>query len=1334
MRTPVTLRRNKNGVSEILGTMLILMMTVVLFSSIIIWVNSFPPPRQAVRIDLEGAMAFELDSNNNPFANITLLHKGGDVLRWETTRIYLRVTPSSGVTTTRVLRTVGSDYGLQDSPDIHWGTGEHWNHRNDSIDPSDNVQMIIGDIEKNLILWDQSLKAQVGQRPPIFLEKWGDRTPTTLTVDTPVTDEPFRILARITDLDNDLDESRVYLIMAFLDSNLIRMRDDGTSGDHRAGDGLFTSETSFTPDDLDWDGGAVRLNATDLGGRETVAWYALEVQINQNEDTDQGPPVNRTGLPTNFICSGDSCYNIFRGGNNVGEWDRDWTSAVPRRTFTESENVVVAILTSRIKDSIKPEVLNNFYMYDPFATTISTQRVVYGISKQVTPDTIPSSTEAFAFDNETSGYFLYIHRFKLNVPPGSNPVLNYVQTPNHPPQYFFTQFSVFLEIKGALPQQDPPESKYFRATDAITVTSDSGYVVNYPDISTYSNAAFTIYEDTFLSTDKVYVAVNMSSADASANTVNVGNVLISDFLGQQQVNRAPINGREANSPLCRIDGVCSSGTVIIGVTTNPPSQYRFMIDLAQANQDPFVEGLQPYALSVLSIRDSNEQYAAPITTVISVRAPTFKLDVIVSNKDISNSAWGTHDISYYYENINGLDRWRKDRLDYGPPPPGTPYMKALKFGNLDSDNDLDIAGSVFLNNGEKNLYWYRRDLDANQNTIWTRFTIQLLGGVLVNDIDIADVTRDGLNEIVVGADNGGVWYYKNDGAWTRYNVDLTRTAAVNAITLGDFDGDEDKDIAVARQGGTVTYYLNADGYGSFVTSAQTDQWYAEAEQTTTGSRTNSYTDTFSSDDVRERLEEVVITQSSQNGATTNPNFNTDASGWTGADWETPASASQAHQATGGVGNTGYVRLTSTATSNSWVSGYFYQAFTVTGSGPFTATVDFNWRLAQWGNKAVEGIFYIFVDTAPGAPTLGQQIWDSGSLGGVTNWLGTPASANAGGRITAPGTYYLKLAMRIRFSGGACSGTCDTFGGFDDSQLSWSSSSGDTSALTHYWRIAQLPSRPNSNYFFNYEGYRSGAGSDNFHLEYSTTGQGGTYLHLAWVNNSGEANQNIQMPSTIGGAIVWIRATDSDRTVGNTQLDNLYCDRMYIEVQTTAGSSGTDITGLAGNEISIDAGDQNADLRDDVVVGSSGGIVYFLQGTGGGLSNQGARISGLGSVAGVKLGEITATGSGLEIIALHGSNVRIANGGTGASIHNLATPAGHTGTALAVGDADADGNGITDDDIFVATGGTNIGEIAYYRNLGGNGASWDALRIVDDLQQYIYDIDLGDADKSDKLGR
>jgi len=1327
MHHPVRVRRrdDKTGVSEIIGTMLILTMTVVLFAGIIIWVNSFPTPKSATRLDFEGRLSFD-SSGGSPVANITIVHKGGDTLQYLKAKVVLRVTSGSQTNTAR-LETRGTNYGLIDGSDKNWETGERWNYRNGSISQSDIVVVIIIDVEKNLLLWDQSLTATQGDRPPVFTNKWADRTPSTLSIDTPVSGAPFRVLASVADLDGDLKTTSVYVIMAFLSSTPVRMYDDGTHGDVISRDGVYTSANQWTPPSIAWDRGAVRLNASDARGHSTVSWFALEVLLGPDDQTDTGNQTTQSGRPTNFICSGDSCYNIFRGGTGVGEWDRNWKSAVPYRTFTESQEVVVAILTARIQDPDKPGILNNFEMFDPFAPTQSTRDVIYGTNKQMTKTTTPSSTDAFLFDNETNGYNLYVHRYQLNTATQTN----FAVSPQRSPllQYFFTQYSLTLEIKGTLPLLNPPESKYFKATDQIRITSNSGYTVNYPDVATYSDSGFTTYSETFTSTGKVYVGVNMSTTDPTASTVTLGNVVISDYVGGQQVNKAPANGREANSPLCAVNGVCTAGTVIIGISGSPP-QYRFMIDLSQANQDPWVEGVQNYALSVLNIRDSNEAYNAPISIVIQVSAPIYKLDIVDGSHDVSNSAWGTHDISYYYENLNGVDRWRKDRVETGPAPPASPFVSAVKFGNLDTDTDLDIAESETISNGEHWVYWYRRDVDSNQNTIWTRYPIQGVGAVTATDLDIADLTKDGIKEVVVGADNGGVWYYKNDGSWTRVNVDLTRTGRVNQITTGDFDGDEDIDIAVARDGGQITYYLNADGFGAFSTSAQTDQWYAEYEVTGNGTRTNSYTDTFTSNDVREGLKEVVLNQSAQSGNTANAAFDSSCASWQAADWETGAKAQQ--NCVSSSGNPGYYgELRSQFSSNNWVSGYWFQPFTVTGSSPFTAAVDFDWHLTAFGSKASQANFYVFVDTTAGAPVVGQEVWTV-QQNSANAWT-TVTNRDVSSKITGAGTYYLKVALRVLHSAGG-SGT-DSAGGFDNVYLDWSSSSGQSSALDHYWRIQQLPNRANSAYFFNLEGHHTAnTEGDDFRFEYSTTGQTGTYGPLTNITSTSDSSQSIQMPNTLGGAVVWIRVTDKDRTVGSTVLDTVNVDRMYIEVQTSSGSSGSDHT-IAGTDIkSIDADDRNADGKWDAVVGTANGKIYLLAGTGAGLAAPSLLVSPGGSVVGVKFAGITSAQSGLEIVAISGANLYIYTG-TGTLLATKALPGGHTGTALGAGDVDADGNGANDDDVVVATGsGTQYGEIYYYRNQGGDGTAWDAPRTVDDLTVNIYDVDLGDADKSDKVGR
>src|SRR5438094_856271 len=52
----VILREDEAAVSEVIGTILILAMTVVLFSSIIIWVSSIPVPTAQTRLDMESSM------------------------------------------------------------------------------------------------------------------------------------------------------------------------------------------------------------------------------------------------------------------------------------------------------------------------------------------------------------------------------------------------------------------------------------------------------------------------------------------------------------------------------------------------------------------------------------------------------------------------------------------------------------------------------------------------------------------------------------------------------------------------------------------------------------------------------------------------------------------------------------------------------------------------------------------------------------------------------------------------------------------------------------------------------------------------------------------------------------------------------------------------------------------------------------------------------------------------------------------------------------------------------------------------------------------------------
>jgi flagellin-like protein len=110
----------QTGVSEVIGTILILAMTVVLFATIIIWVASIPTPQASIRLDMDGSLVPVYDDTGVWIgANVTIDHRGGETLFGWRTQIFFTI-DENGVLTTEVLKTRGNvggiPYGI-DGPD-----------------------------------------------------------------------------------------------------------------------------------------------------------------------------------------------------------------------------------------------------------------------------------------------------------------------------------------------------------------------------------------------------------------------------------------------------------------------------------------------------------------------------------------------------------------------------------------------------------------------------------------------------------------------------------------------------------------------------------------------------------------------------------------------------------------------------------------------------------------------------------------------------------------------------------------------------------------------------------------------------------------------------------------------------------------------------------------------------------------------------------------------------------------------------------------------------------------------------------------------------------------
>jgi len=313
--------RDSSGVSEVVGTILILLMTVVLFSGIIIWIWGMPTPKDLSRVEITAEFnAIDLELHDPPtwdvvFINLT--HRGGEELKGSVLEIHLNVNK-----TIEILKVVkygdersgeGEKYGISGT-DNNWNIGEVWQLKNWSIEYHHKIKITLIDNHRSVILWENDLWGYEGVRPPIFLEKWTDGNPAVnSTVRDPVEDNktsiytgekiPFGIFAKVVDLDKDLLSHSVFVRFTFgpLEGNEYRMVDNGSSVlcDAMADDSVFSiCKDEFWPasDWLEWSGRLLILNASDATGHETSTRLRLYV-YNYGDKINIEPDPGGGGIP-----------------------------------------------------------------------------------------------------------------------------------------------------------------------------------------------------------------------------------------------------------------------------------------------------------------------------------------------------------------------------------------------------------------------------------------------------------------------------------------------------------------------------------------------------------------------------------------------------------------------------------------------------------------------------------------------------------------------------------------------------------------------------------------------------------------------------------------------------------------------------------------------------------------------------------------------------------------------------------------------------------------------------------------------------------------------------
>jgi len=289
----VILREDESGVSEVIGTILILAMTVVLFSTIIIWVSSIPTPSAQTRVDIASALDPVYSGGVEIGVNITLFHQGGEALAPVPTIVY--VTSQRGTNPPQTDAVILHPYngllatpsGLLDGVDSVWDIGERWVYKNFQIRSSDTVAVVIVDVIKGTVVWTGTMEAAPGSRPPVFVDKWTDDIRGTDAIDPVQASLGFFLYVKVTDPDRDLNRDSVWATLTMwygtTDPCALpqKMHDDGIGPDRVAGDDVFAlgAIACMSPPFplLTWDGAFILLNASDIQGHQTTTRFVLKV-------------------------------------------------------------------------------------------------------------------------------------------------------------------------------------------------------------------------------------------------------------------------------------------------------------------------------------------------------------------------------------------------------------------------------------------------------------------------------------------------------------------------------------------------------------------------------------------------------------------------------------------------------------------------------------------------------------------------------------------------------------------------------------------------------------------------------------------------------------------------------------------------------------------------------------------------------------------------------------------------------------------------------------------------------------------------------------------------
>ncbi|MEM4293294.1 MAG: CARDB domain-containing protein, partial [Thermoplasmata archaeon] len=249
------MRKAVKGVSSLIGSFLVLVITVVLFSTIFAWVQTFPTPQPRANTEFEAEAWYE-DAGTGLYANVNLTHVAGEPL--PTSYIRIVVETENG---TRFYLQPG-DGGITGQ---YWELGMVWKWKSSALfTVPQNLTVQVINTVKNLLFWQKFIIVNNIWYPPLIQASGSSPAPV-------VAGNPFKIWADI--YDSDLNPESVYADLTQLGLGIVKL--NKTSGARFETAELMTFVNAGTY--------SYTVNASDAQDHRSLRKYSITVVVSTVE-------------------------------------------------------------------------------------------------------------------------------------------------------------------------------------------------------------------------------------------------------------------------------------------------------------------------------------------------------------------------------------------------------------------------------------------------------------------------------------------------------------------------------------------------------------------------------------------------------------------------------------------------------------------------------------------------------------------------------------------------------------------------------------------------------------------------------------------------------------------------------------------------------------------------------------------------------------------------------------------------------------------------------------------------------------------------------------------